>query len=144
MLRSHCRTIRCDRHDWPFVADRGISLRFHVRIRGDGSRYVLIRVVAIGCDLLISRVTICHGLILRSDTITYVPIGLFRLSPRLGLDLTRSSRSGSPNWDDLVRADTFRYVYQEPLRSITIGYGCSRDVFHDHDRRCSRLSYDWT
>ena len=24
MLSSHCRAIRYERHDWPFVADRGI------------------------------------------------------------------------------------------------------------------------
>ncbi|KAG1656969.1 Calbindin-32 [Nymphon striatum] len=40
--------------------------------------------------------------------ITYVPIGSFRLNPRLCLDLTRSSRSSSPNWDDLSNP---RYEY---------------------------------
>ena len=78
-------------------------------------------------DLSISGVTISHDLISRSDTITYVPIGL-------GLDLTRSSRLGSPNWDDLIRADTFRYVHHEPMRSVTIAYDFGLDVFHDHDR----------
>ena len=85
-------------------------------------------------DLSISGVTISHDLISRSDTITYVPIGLLRSSLQLGLDLTRSSRLGSPNWDDLIRADTFRYVHHEPMRSVTIAYDFGLDVFHDHDR----------
>ena len=94
----------------------------------------MIRSDTICCALSISGVTISHGLISRSDTITYVPIGLLRSSLRLGLDLTRSSRSGSPNWDDLIRADTFRYVHHEPMRSVTIAYDCGLDVFHDHGR----------
>ena len=126
---------------WNFSDISGLDTMWWESIRSDTICCAQMRPVH---DLSISGVTICHGMIFRSDTITYVPIGLVRLSPRLGLDLTRSSRSGSPNWDDLVRADTFRYVYQEPMRSITIGYDCGRDVFHDHDRRCSRLSYDWT
>ncbi|KAG1664823.1 Aquaporin-10 [Nymphon striatum] len=55
MRGSHCRAIRYERYeryDWPFVADRGISLKFQVWIRGDASRYVLIRFVALGCDLI--------------------------------------------------------------------------------------------
>ncbi|KAG1656931.1 Major facilitator superfamily domain-containing protein 4A [Nymphon striatum] len=28
IMCSHCRAIRYERHDWPFVADRGISLKF--------------------------------------------------------------------------------------------------------------------
>ena len=50
MLHSHCRAICYDRHDWPFVADRGISLAFQVWLRCDGSQYVLIRFVPLKCD----------------------------------------------------------------------------------------------
>ena len=56
MLGSHCRAIRYERHDWPIVADRGTFVKFHVWIRCATSRYVPIRFVAIGCDL----VTMCH------------------------------------------------------------------------------------
>ena len=121
---------------WNFSEISGLDTRWCESIRSDTICCARMRS---GHDLSISGVTICHGLISRSDTITYVPIGLFRSSPRLGLDLTRSSRSGSPNWDDLVRADTFRYVHHEPMRSVTIGYDCGRDVFHDHDRGWSRF-----
>ena len=65
MLRYHCRAIRYERHDWPFVADRGISLKFQVWIRGDEIRYVLIRFVARGCDLF----TICQFQGSRSVTV---------------------------------------------------------------------------
>ena len=65
MLGSHCRAIRYERHVWPFVADRGISLKFQVWIRGDASRYVLIRFVALGCDM----VTICQFHVSRSVTV---------------------------------------------------------------------------
>ena len=84
---------------------------------------------------------ISHGLISRSDTITYVPIGLLRSSLRLGLDLTRSSRLGSPNWDDLIRADTFREVHREQMRSVMIVVSMFFTIMieGDHD-----LSYDWT
>ena len=121
MLGSHCRAIRYERHDWPFVADRGIFVSFSEMSRLDTSWCESIRSGTIWCawmryshDWSISGDTICHDLVSRSDTIRYVPIGLSRLSPRLGPDLTRSSRSGSPIWDDLVRADTFGYV---PIRS---------------------------
>ena len=108
-------------------------------MRVDTFRYNLLRSDAIQSRFVNFRFTISHGLISRSDTITYVPIGLLRSSLRLGLDLTRSSRSGSPNWDDLIRADTFRYVHHEPIRSVTIAYDCVLDVFHDHDRGWSRF-----
>ena len=96
---------------------------------------------------------ISQGLISCSYTIRYVPIGLLRLSLRVGLDLTWSSRSGSPNWDYLIRANTFRYVHHEPMQSVTIAYDCGLEVFHDHDRGWSwfelRLDpdgyiYSWT
>ncbi len=118
MLGSHCRAIRYERHDWPFVADRGTSLKCQVWMRrwceSIRSDTICCAWMRYGHDWSISGDTICHDLVSRSNTITYVPIGLSRSSPRLGLDLTRSSRSGSPIWDDLVRADTFGYV---PIRS---------------------------
>ena len=143
MLGSHCRAIRYECHDWPFIAGRGIFSE----ISGLDTRWCeSIRSDTICCarmqsnhDLSVSGVTISHGLISRSDRITYVPIGLLWSSLQLGLDLTRSSRSGSPNWDDLIHADMFRYVYQEPMNSVTIAYDCVLDVFHDHDRRWSRF-----
>ena len=121
---------------WNFSEISGLDTRWCESIRSDTICCARMRS---GHDLSISGVTICHGLISRSDTITYVPIDLFRSSPRLSLDLTRSPRSGSPNWDDLVRADTFRYVHHEPMRSVRIEYDCGRDVFHDHDRGWSRF-----
>ena len=143
MLGSHCRAIRYECNDWPFVAGRGIfseisglDTRWCESIRSDTICCARMRA---NHDLSISGVTISHGLISRSDTITYVPIRLLRSSLRLGLNLTRSSRSGSPNWDDLIRADTFRDVHHEPMRSITIAYDCGLDVFHDHDRGWSRF-----
>ena len=146
MLGSHCRAIRYECHDWPFVAGRGIFSE----ISGLDTRWCeSIRSDTICCarmrsnhDLSISGVTISHGLISRLDTITYVPIGLLRSSLRLGLDLTQSSRSDSPNRDDLIRTDTFRDVHHEPMRSITIAYDCGLDVFHDHNRGYHDLSYD--
>ena len=48
MLGSHCRAIRYECHDWPFVADRETSLKCQVWIRGDASRYVLVRFDALG------------------------------------------------------------------------------------------------
>ena len=66
MLGSHCRAIHYECQDWPYNL-----LRMH-------SNH----------DLSISGVMISHDLISHSDTITYVPIGLLRLSLRLGLDLT--------------------------------------------------------
>ena len=49
MLGSNCRAIRYERHNWLFVADRGTSLKCQVWIRGDASRYVLVR---FGCDMI--------------------------------------------------------------------------------------------
>ena len=50
MLRSLCRAIRYEHHDWPLMADRGICLKFQARIRSHGIRYVLIRFSVLVCD----------------------------------------------------------------------------------------------
>ena len=143
MLGSHCRAIRYECHDWPFVAGRGILSE----ISGLDTRWCeSIRSDTICCarmrsnhDLSKSVVTISHGLISRSDTITYVPIGLLRSSLRLGLDLTRSSRSGSPG---LGRSDTCRYVPRRSSRTDALHYDSIRlwsRWFYDHDRGWSRF-----
>ena len=64
MLVSNCRAIRYERLDLLFVADCGTSLKFPVWKRGDASRYVLIRFVALGCVMA----TICRFQVLRSVT----------------------------------------------------------------------------
>ena len=71
----------------------------------------------------------------RIDTITYVPIELSRLSSRFHCDLSRYSRSLSTIWDDMVRADAFWYVYQEPIRFVVSDYDLWKDFDHDlyHD-----------
>ena len=91
MLGSHCRAIRYECHDWPFVAGRGIFSEI------SGLDTICCARMRSNHDLSISGVTISHGLISRSDTITYVPTELLRSSLRLSLELTRSSRSSSPN-----------------------------------------------
>ena len=134
MLRSHCRAIRCECHNWPFVADRGrISLKFQAWIRSDASRYVLIWFAAHGCDhgWSISGDTIWNDLISRSDRITYVRAGLSWSIPRWGVNLIRSSRLGVP---DLGRCGTRIYVHLEPTRSVVTGYDCGLEIFHDRDQ----------
>ena len=64
-LRSHCRAIRYERHNCTFVADRGGSLKFKVLIQSDAGQYVLIRFVALECDMI----TIAQFLMTRSATI---------------------------------------------------------------------------
>ena len=147
MLGSHCRAIRYERHDWPSVAGRGIFSE----ISGLDTRWCeSIRSDTICCARMRSIRFVdfrCHDQSRSDVPFTYVPIGLLRSSLRLSLDLTRSSRSGFPNWDDLICANTFRYVHHEPMRSVTIAYDCGVDVFHDHDRGWSRfelrLDADW-
>ena len=46
-----------------------------------------------------------------------VPIELM-----ISCDLTKYSRSLSTIWDDLVRADAFWYVNQEPIRFVVSDY----------------------
>ena len=65
MRRSHCRVIRHECHDCHFVADRGISLKSKVLIQSGAGRYVLIRFVALGCNMI----TIAQFLMTRSATI---------------------------------------------------------------------------
>ena len=74
------------------------------------------------------------------DIITYVPIRLSRLSPWLVLDVTQSSRSGSPIWDDRVCADTVGYQCAL-LRQYMIVFAMSFTIRVESDQD---LSYDWT
>ena len=64
MWHFHCRAIHYDCHDCPFVADHGISLKFWVLIQRDAGRYVLIRFIALGYDMI----TIAQFLMTRSGT----------------------------------------------------------------------------
>ena len=52
MRRFHCRAIHYERHDCPFIAYRGISLKLFVYIRSDAGLYVLIRFVVLGYDMI--------------------------------------------------------------------------------------------
>jgi hypothetical protein len=124
MLGSHCRAIRYERHNWPFVADRGTSLTFKVWIPGDASRYVLIRFAALWWDM----VTIGQLQVTWTVTIwSPVPIRSHNWVSIITI------------WDDRLRANTLRYVHHEPMRYVAIGYDCGRDVFDDHDRGWSRF-----
>ena len=49
-LRSHCRAIGYEHHNWPFVDDRGISA--WIPVRSDAGRYVRTGFVAIEYDML--------------------------------------------------------------------------------------------
>ena len=44
MLGSHCRAIRYEHHDWPFVADRGIFVYFS----GGGAASLTLSLLASG------------------------------------------------------------------------------------------------
>jgi hypothetical protein len=106
MLGSHCRAIRYERHDLPFVADRGTSLKCPVWIRYDASPYVLVRFGALGCDM----VTIGQFQVTRSVTI-WCPVQI---------------RSYTI-WNELARADTSGYL---PIRSSrTDAFCCDRIRF---------------
>ena len=62
MHRSHLRAIYYERRDLSIASDLGTFLEFHVWIRNDTSRCVLIRFVPLGCD----DVTIGQFLVIRS------------------------------------------------------------------------------
>ena len=139
MLGSHCRAIRYECHDWPFVAGRGIFSE----ISGLDTRW---------CESIRSD-TICCS---RSDPITICPFQVHdqsRSDLPFRYDHIRSNRivaiestigSGSDTiitigFSELRRSDTFRYVHHEPMRSVTIAYDCGVNVFHDNDRGWSRF-----
>ena len=96
MLGSHCRAIRCEHHDWPFVADNGTGIYMYLKfsdtkscesIRSDTICWAWARY---DHDWSIEGDTNSHDLVSRSDTITYVWTGLHESSLRWGVNLMRT------------------------------------------------------
>ena len=105
MGRSHYRGVCYECHNWSFVSDRGISLRFRLGCVVMRVGYVLIRFVALGCHII----TIGQFLVTRSVTNLGSRLETIRTVP---IESTMRCKSdmiftiGFPIWGDVTRAYT--------------------------------------